>query len=105
MRWADYAALTAAVLILLAYLLLAGCATMNQRCEYTNGELDYIRTRATVIGTGTTELVSIKCADMSYSTADTGISDNGKDTVLGLGELASDAATGGATAVVRKVGD
>lgn len=84
---------------------LVGCATMNQRCEYTGGVLDYIRTRATIIGTGTAELVSVKCADLSYSTADTGISTNGKDTVLGLGALAADAATGGATAAIRKAGD
>ncbi len=77
---------------------LVGCATFNQRCEYhADGTLERIRTRSTVFGTGETEMVSASCADVSYATLDTGISDNGKDTVLGLGKLAAAGASGGGT--------
>jgi len=75
---------------------------MNQKCSYyADGILKSVRTRSTVLGTGETEMVSLDCADLSYSTLDTGISEHGKDTVLGLGQLGADASTGGATAVIR----
>ena len=94
------------IAIVLTALVLVGCASMNQKCEYyADGVLKYVRTRSTVVGTGETEVVSMDCADLSYSTLDTGISENGSATVIGLGELAADAATGGATAVVRKLGE
>ena len=90
--------------ILLATLTL-GCAGFSQQCDYEKGYVTDVSVRSFVLGTGETELVSVECADLSYSTIDTGISDNGRETVLGLGELGADAATGGATAGIRKLGD
>ncbi len=62
-----------------------GCATANQRCDYyPDGRLEHYRLRSTVVGTGETELVTTDCAALAYSTRDTGISDNGKES---LGEI------------------
>jgi type IV pilus biogenesis protein CpaD/CtpE len=79
------------VLSLVALALLSGCASMNQKCTYfDDGILESYRVRSTVFGTGETELVTTDCAALAYSTEDTGISDNGKDSILGIAEIVTD---------------
>ena len=61
-----------------------GCASMNQKCSYfDDGVLESYRVRSTVLGTGETELITTDCTAAVYSTKDTGISDNGRES-LGL---------------------
>lgn len=71
--------------------LASGCATMTQTCRYEAGVLVEQATRSTVIGTGETEVATTACAALSYSTQDTGISDNGK---AALGTIAEGVAAG-----------
>lgn len=71
---------------------LSGCATMRQTCRYEDQVLVEQVTRSTVLGTGETELATTACAALSYSTRDTGISDNATT----LGEKISEGAARGA---------
>lgn len=75
----------------------AGCATFDQTCEYEAAALVRQHTEAFVLGTGETELATTACAALSYSTQDTGLSDNGKDA---LGVVAEGVAKGAVSAVV-----
>ena len=80
------------ILLLIAALALSGCQTVNQRCDYyKDGTLEHYRLRASVIGTGETEVVTTDCAALALSTKDTGISDNG---VSALGMIAEGAVSG-----------
>lgn len=73
-------------------LLLWGCATTRQSCEYhSNGRLERYQLRTAILGTGETELVTTDCAALAQSTKDTGLSDNGTDA---LGVIAEGAAKG-----------
>ena len=78
-------------------LVCSGCATMRQTCRYEAGHLVEQTTRSTVVGTGETELASDACAALSYSTQDTGLSDNGR---LALGTVAEGAARGAVGAMI-----
>lgn len=72
--------------------LLGGCASMNQKCSYyEDGTLESYRIRSTVLGTGNTEVVTMDCAVLAYSTEETGLSDNGKEAV---GKIAEGAVRG-----------
>lgn len=69
---------------------------MNAKCSYEKGKLTESRIRSTVLGTGETELISYNCTEMAYSTKDTGLSDNGKDTIVNLGsEISKNIRPGG----------
>jgi hypothetical protein len=71
---------------------------MNQRCTYyPDGTLESYRLRSTVLGTGETEVVSTDCTVASYSTQDTGLSDNGREA---LEEVAESVARGAVGALV-----
>jgi len=64
---------------------------MNQKCTYfDDGILETYRVRSTVLGTGETELVTTDCAALAYSTEDTGISDNGKESILGIADVVTE---------------
>ena len=84
-------ALAAVYAGLLAIALLGGCASVRQVCRYEAGRLVLQDTRSTVAGTGETEFATTACAALSYSTQDTGLSDNGKDA---LGVVAEGAVRG-----------
>ena len=71
--------------------LATGCASVRQVCRYETGRLVSQDTRSIVVGTGETEFATTACAALSYSTQDTGLSDNGKDA---LGVVAEGAVRG-----------
>ena len=84
--------------LVLVGMLVWGCATANQRCDYyADGTLEHYRLRSTVVGTGETEIVTTDCTVAAYSTRDTGLSDNGKDA---LGTIAEGVARGAVGALV-----
>ena len=71
-----------AALALLVLVLATGCATAKQTCEYyEDGTLESYSYRGAILGTGSTEVVATDCGVMAYSTANTGISDNGKESL------------------------
>lgn len=72
-------------LAIAALVVLTSCATFRQTCRYEGGELVKQTTRSTVIGTGETELVSNRCADLAYGTHDTGFSDNAAPVIEAVG--------------------
>ena len=79
-------------LLLATLLALSGCQTTNQRCDfYPDGLIEHYRLRATVIGTGETEVITTACTELAMSTKDTGLSDNG---VAALGMIAEGAVKG-----------
>jgi hypothetical protein len=98
--WAEVAVIVLVVAILLWLL---GCATFRQTCRYAEGSGKLLEqtTRSTVVGTGETELATDACAALSYSTQDTGLSDNGKEA---LGTVAEGAARGAVGALVPSPG-
>ena len=72
--------------------LIFGCAHSHDRFYYKNGDI-CAELKSTVVGTGETEksITDSKCVTLSYSTRDTGISDNA--TELG-GKVAEGLAKG-----------
>ncbi len=83
-------------LVLLACLV-AGCASFRQTCRYEAGELVKQVTRSTVVGTGDTEVVSSACAEVAYSTHDTGFSENAAPVIEAVGEGVAKGLVKGAT--------
>ena len=75
--------------------LATGCASVRQVCRYDAGNLVLQETRSLVVGTGETELATTACAALSYSTQDTGLSDNGKAALGVVAEGAVKGALGG----------
>ncbi len=88
------------LLALCTILLVAGCATMHQTCRYEGGQLVKQTTRSTVIGTGETELTSSRCAEIVYSTHDTGFSDNAAKVIEAVAAGVAKGLVGGATGSV-----
>ncbi|HUW10122.1 MAG TPA: hypothetical protein VM537_10360 [Anaerolineae bacterium] len=87
----------------LALLLLIGlgCATVNQRCEYSDeGVLTHYRLRSSVIGTGSLELTTGDCTVLAFGTEDTGLSDNGTAAIGIVAEAARKTTPSGAAGSV-----
>jgi len=73
-------------------LVIPGCATVNQRCQYDDtGRLLSYHLRSTIWGTGELELTTGDCAVMGFGTRDTGLSDNAK---AAMGIVAETVVTG-----------
>jgi hypothetical protein len=78
-------------LLVLAPLLLIGCASMNEHLRVTLSDgtkIDY-RLRSTVVGKGETELVTNADGALGYSTRGTGLSDNSKAALKDIADVVS----------------
>ncbi|MCI0408175.1 MAG: hypothetical protein L0191_06380 [Acidobacteria bacterium] len=103
MRGSELGLLILILLLLVIATWLQGCATFEQHCRWNErGRLTEQVTESTVVGTGETEFLGNRgCSAMSYTTSDTGLSNNGKDA---LGKVAEGAAQGAVGALVPSPG-
>jgi hypothetical protein len=63
---------------ILAVVLMSGCVTAKTHCAYAaDGTLQKAWTRTTIVGKGDTAIAINACKKLDFSTADTGLSDNG----------------------------